>query len=120
MNGFSCPEKPSVLSRNGLQKRKFSLFKESKGTDFSFPTLCKGKTRDFRYRSIKGFSWVGVEKQSVFAGRRKRIESESQSGILNERQQKAMEKTITKLCLMLAMLHLARMADAMTIESKGR
>ena len=33
----------------------------------SFPALCKGKTRDFRYRSIKGFSWVGVEKQSVFA-----------------------------------------------------
>ncbi|XP_015772671.1 PREDICTED: uncharacterized protein LOC107350925 [Acropora digitifera] len=29
-----------------------------------------------------------------------------------------MEKTITKLCLMLAMLHLVPMADAMTIESK--
>ncbi|KAK2551046.1 hypothetical protein P5673_028103 [Acropora cervicornis] len=29
-----------------------------------------------------------------------------------------MEKTITKLCLMLAMLYLVRMADAMTIESK--
>ncbi|XP_029188298.2 uncharacterized protein LOC114955599 [Acropora millepora] len=30
-----------------------------------------------------------------------------------------MEKTITKLCLMLAMLHLVPMADAMTIGSKG-
>ena len=56
----------------------------------------------------------------MFAGIRKRIESESRSGILYERQQKAMEKTITKLCLMLAMLHLVRMANAMTIESKGR
>ena len=95
-------------------------FQGIKRAYFSFPTLCKGKTRDFRDRSIKGLSWVGVEKQSVFAGRRKRLESESQSGILYERQQKAMEKTITKLCLMLAMLHLVRMADAMTIESKGR
>ena len=56
----------------------------------------------------------------MFAGRRKRIESESRSRILYERQEKAMEKTITKLCLMLAMLHLVRMADAVTIESKGR
>ena len=51
----------------------------------------------------------------MFAGRRKRIESESRSGILYERQEKAMEKTITKLCLMLAMLYLVRMADAVTI-----
>ena len=65
-----APEK-EVFPFQGI-KRKY----------FSFPTLCKGKTRDFRYRSIKGFSWVGVEKQSVFAGRRKRIESESRSGIL--------------------------------------
>ena len=63
---------------------------------------------------------VGVEKQSEFAGRRRRIESESRSGILYKRQEKAMEKTITKLCLMLAMLHLFRRADAMAIESKGR
>ena len=63
---------------------------------------------------------VGVEKQSEFAGKRKRIESESRSGILYKRQEKAMEKTVTKLCLMLAILHLVRMADAITIESKGR
>ena len=63
---------------------------------------------------------VGVEDKSEFAGRRKRIESESRSGILDKRQEKAMEKTITKLCLMLAMLHLVRMADAVAIESKGR
>ena len=63
---------------------------------------------------------VSVEGQSEFAGRRKRIESESRSGILYERQQKAMEKTITKLCLMLAMLHLVGMADGVSIASKGR
>ena len=31
-----------------------------------------------------------------------------------------MEKTITKLCLMLAMLHLVGMADGVSIASKGR
>ena len=31
-----------------------------------------------------------------------------------------MEKTIKKLCLMLAMFDLVRMSDAMTIGSKGR
>ena len=57
----------------------------------------------------------------MFAGRPKRIESESRSGILYKRQEKAMEKTtISKLCLMLAMLHLVSTADAMAIESKGR
>ena len=52
--------------------------------------------------------------------RRKRIKSKSRSRILDKRQEKAMEKTITKLCLMLAMFHLVRMADAMAIGSKGR
>ena len=63
---------------------------------------------------------VCVEKQSEFAGRRKRIKSESRSGILDKRQEKAMEKTITKLCLMLAMLHLVGRADGVPIASKGR
>ena len=63
---------------------------------------------------------VAVEELSEVAGRRKRIESESRSGMSYKRQERAMEITITKLCLMLAMLHLIRMADAMTIESKGR
>ena len=63
---------------------------------------------------------VSFEEQSEFAGRRKRIESESRSGILYERQQKAMEKTINKLCLMLAMLNLVVMADGVSIASKGR
>ena len=63
---------------------------------------------------------VSVEEQSEFAGRRKRIESESRSGILYERQQKAMEKAINKLCLMLAMLNLVVMADGVSIASKGR
>ena len=63
---------------------------------------------------------VCVEKQSEFAGRRKRIESESRSGILYKTQEKAMEKTITKLCLLLAMLHLVGMADGVPIASKGR
>ena len=63
---------------------------------------------------------VCVEKHSEFAGRRKRIESESRSGILYKTQEKAMEKTITKLCLMLAMLHLVCMADGVPIASKGR
>ena len=64
---------------------------------------------------------VSVEGQSEFAGRRKRIESESRSGILYERQEKAMEKTITK-SLMLAMLHLVGTADGVSrsIASKGR
>ena len=61
-----------------------------------------------------------LKNSQSFAGRRRRIESESRSGILYKRQEKAMQKIITKLCLMLAMLHLFRMADAMTIESKGR
>ena len=63
---------------------------------------------------------VSVEEQSEFAGRRKRIKSESRSGILDKRQEKAMEKTITKLCLLLAMLHLVGMADGVSIASKGR
>ncbi|XP_015772674.1 PREDICTED: uncharacterized protein LOC107350927 isoform X2 [Acropora digitifera] len=58
------------------------------------------------------------EEQSEFAGRRKRIKSESRSGILDKRQEKAMEKTITKLCLLLAMLHLVGMADGVSIASK--
>ncbi|KAK2551047.1 hypothetical protein P5673_028105 [Acropora cervicornis] len=49
----------------------------------------------------------------------KDIESESRSRILDKRQEKAMEKTITKLCLMLAIFHLVRMADAMAIGSKA-
>ena len=52
--------------------------------------------------------------------RRKRIKSESRSGILKKTQEKAMKKTITKLCLMLAMLHLVGMADGVPIASKGR
>ena len=48
------------------------------------------------------------------------MESKSGRRILDKRQKKAMEKTITKLFLMLAMFHLVRMADAMTIGSKGR
>ncbi|KAK2551069.1 hypothetical protein P5673_028132 [Acropora cervicornis] len=72
------------------------------------------------YRRIyKRVLVVAVEELSEAAGRRKRIESESPSGMLYKRQEKVMEKTITKLCLMLAMLHLVRMADAMAIESKG-
>ena len=63
---------------------------------------------------------VCVEKQSEFAGRRKKIESESLSGILYKTQEKAMGKTITKLCLMLAMLHLVGMADGVPIASKDR
>ena len=63
---------------------------------------------------------VSVEEQSEFARRRKRIKSESRSGILDKKQEKAMEKTITKLCLLLAMLHLVGMADGVSIASKGR
>ena len=39
--------------------------------------------------------------------------------ILDKRQDKAVEKTTTKLNLMLAMFHVVRMADAMAIESIG-
>lgn len=62
---------------------------------------------------------VGVEELLEFAGRRKIIESDSRSGILDKRHEKAIEKTTTKLCLMLAMFHLVRMADAIAIESNG-
>ena len=41
------------------------------------------------------------------------------SGILDNRQEKVIEKTTTKLSLMLAMFHVVRMADAMAIESSG-
>ena len=39
--------------------------------------------------------------------------------ILDKRQEKAVEKTTTKLSLMLAIFHVVRMADAMAIESIG-
>ena len=61
-----------------------------------------------------------LKKQSVFAGRRQSKESESRSGILDKRQERAMEKTITKLCLMLAMFNLVGMANGVSIASKGR
>ena len=73
------------------------------------------KHRRLSVQIYKRFLVVAVEELSEVAGRRKGIESESRSGMLYKRQEKAMEKTITKLCLMLAMLHLGRMADA-----KGR
>ncbi|XP_044183844.1 uncharacterized protein LOC122964354 isoform X2 [Acropora millepora] len=69
------------------------------------------------YRSVWA-KWGRYSEKSEFAGRRKRIESESRSGILYKTQEKAMEKTITKLCLMLAMLHLVGMADGVPIASK--
>ena len=57
----------------------------------------------------------------MFAGRRQSKESESRSGILDKRQERAMEKTITKLCLMLAMfINLVGMANGVSIASKGR
>ncbi|XP_015772673.1 PREDICTED: uncharacterized protein LOC107350927 isoform X1 [Acropora digitifera] len=69
------------------------------------------------YRSVWA-NWGRYSEKSEFAGRRKRIKSESRSGILDKRQEKAMEKTITKLCLLLAMLHLVGMADGVSIASK--
>ena len=63
---------------------------------------------------------VGVKDKSEFAGRYKSIESEKRGGILDKRQEKAMEKTITKLCLMLAALNRVGMADGISIASKGR
>ena len=39
--------------------------------------------------------------------------------ILDKRQEKAVEKTTTKLSLMLAMFHVVCMADAMAIETSG-
>ena len=62
---------------------------------------------------------VGVEELLEFPGRRKSIVSDSRSGILDNRQEKVIEKTTTKLSLMLAMFHVVRMADAMAIESNG-
>ena len=62
---------------------------------------------------------VGVEELLEFSGRRKSIESDNPSEILDKRQEKAIEKTTTKLCLMLAMFHLVRIAVAIAIESNG-
>ena len=62
---------------------------------------------------------VGVEELLEFSGRRKSIESDNRSGILDKRQEKAMGKTTTKLCLMLAMFHLVRIAVAIAFESNG-
>ena len=70
---FSARKSLRYFRETGPRKGSFPFLRKKKGTFFSFPTLCKGRTRDFRYRSIKGFSWVGVEKQSALAGRRKRI-----------------------------------------------
>ena len=56
----------------------------------------------------------------MFAGRRQSKESESRSGILDRSQERAMENTITKLCLMLKMLNLVGMANGVSIASKGR
>ena len=50
-------------------------------------------------------------------GDAKSIDSDSRSGILDNGQEKVIEKTTTKLSLMLAMFHVVRMADAMAIES---
>ena len=62
---------------------------------------------------------VGVKELLEFPGRRKSIVSDSRSGILDNGQEKVIEKTTTKLSLMLAMFHVVRMADAMAIESNG-
>ena len=102
-------------------EKEFFPFQGIKRDIFHFANALLENTGDFLFRSIKGFNLVvAVEELSEVARRRKRIESESRGGMLYKRQEKAMEKTITKLCLMLAMLHLVRMADAMAIESKGR
>ena len=62
---------------------------------------------------------VGVEELLEFAGRRKSTDSDSRSGILDNRQEKVVEKTTTKLSLMLAVFHVVRMADALAIESSS-
>ena len=61
-----------------------------------------------------------LKNSQCLLGDAKRIESESRSGILDRRQERAMEKTITKLCLMLEMLNLVGMANGVSIASKGR
>ena len=61
-----------------------------------------------------------LKNSQCLLGDAKRIESESPSGILDKRQEKAMEKTITKLCFLLALLNLFGMADGISIASKGR
>ena len=75
-------------------------------------------TADFRHRSIKGFWLLLKNCQSLLEDPKGRVRK--LSVILYKRQEKAMEKTIAKLCLMLAMLHLLSNADGLAIKSKGR
>ena len=101
-----------LISRKGI----FPFLRHKKGV-FQLPLFALlENTGDFLFRSIKGF-WLLMKN----CPRRKRIESESRSGMLYKRQEKAMVKTMTtKLCFMLAMLNLVCMADAVANESKGR
>ena len=74
-------------------------------------------TGDFRHRSIKGFWLLLNNCQSLLQDEKGRVRKFS--GILYKRQEMVMEKTIAKLCLMLAMLHLLSNADGLAIKSKG-
>ena len=103
-----------------LKSRKgcFPFSRHKKG----YPSVIQRFVRKYGWLPVQIYKrfLVCVEKQLEFAGRGKRIKSESRSGILYKAQEKAMEKTITKLCFMLAMLHLVGMADGVSIASKGR
>ena len=79
----------SILN-SGPRKEIFHFQGIKRDIVFNTSTFLE-KTRDFRYRSIKGFCLVLKNSQCL-------LERQNDSGILDNRPEKAMENTIIKLC----------------------